>query len=76
MLEKIEYIFPENEENIELFNLLITLFKNLSYVEIINNNEIHIISSKLKPKTIFKLDTNSKDIQIDIGNDKYLKQKI
>lgn len=72
MLEKIEYIFPENEENIELFNLLIILFKNLSYVEIINNNEIHIISSKLKPKTIFKLDTNSKDIQIDIGNDKYL----
>ena len=28
MLEKIEYIFPENEENIELFNLLITLFRN------------------------------------------------
>lgn len=72
MLEKIEYIFPENEENIELFNLLIRLFKNISYVQIINNNEIQIISSKLKPKTVFKLDKNSNDILIDIGENQYL----
>lgn len=72
MLENVEYIFLENEENKELFELLITLFKDIPYVTIIENKEIHIISSKLKPKTIFKLDKNTKDIQLNIGNEKYL----
>lgn len=72
MLENIEYIFPENEENKRLFELLITLFKDIPYVTIIENKEIHVISSNLKPKTIFKIDSSINDIKLNIGNKKYL----
>lgn len=71
MLENIEYIFPENEENKEIFEILIKLFKDIPYVTIIENKEIHIISSNLKPKTIFKIDSNISDIQLNIGDSKY-----
>ena len=37
MLEKIEYILQKNTKNIEFFNLLINLFKNVKYLTNINN---------------------------------------
>lgn len=72
MLEKIEYILQKNTKNIEFFNLLINLFKNVKYVTNINNEEIHIITSNLKPETIFKLDNITSNIQLNIGDKKYL----
>ena len=72
MIEKIEYIFQKNSKNIELFNLLINLFKNVKYVTNINNEEIHIITSDLKPETIFRLDDINSNIQLNIGDKKYL----
>ena len=72
MLKKIEFIFPKNDKNIELFNCFSILFKNLSYVNFTVNQEIHIISSNLNPKTIFKLDDTIADIQFNIGNAQYL----
>ena len=72
MLEKIEYIFQKNSKNIEFFNLLINLFKDVKYVTNINNEEIHIITSNLKPKTIFRLDDITSNIQLNIGDIKYL----
>ena len=72
MLEKIEYIFQKNNKNVEFFNLLINLFKDVKYVTNINNEEIHIITSNLKPETIFKLDNITSNIQLNIGDKKYL----
>lgn len=72
MIEKIEYIFQKNSKNIELFNLLINLFKNVKYVTNINNEEIHIITLDLKPETIFRLDDINSNIQLNIGDKKYL----
>ena len=72
MLEKIEYILQKNTKNIEFFNLLINLFKNVKYVTNINNEEIHIITSDLKPETIFRLDDINSNIQLNIGDKKYL----
>ena len=72
MLEKIEYIFQKNAKNLELFNMFINLFKDVKYVTNINNEEIHIITSNLKPETIFKLDNITSNIQLNIGNNKYL----
>lgn len=72
MLEKIEYIFPKNNKNIELFDLFFTLFGNLQYITINGDEEINIISSKLNPKTVFKIDDNINNIQFDIENQKYL----
>lgn len=72
MLEKIEYIFQKNSKNIEFFNLLINLFKDVKYVTNIKNEEIHIITSNLKPETIFRLDNITSNIQLNIGNKKYL----
>lgn len=72
MLEKIEYIFQKNSKNIEFFNLLINLFKDVKYVTNINNEEIHIITSNLKPETIFRLDNINSNIQLNIGDKKYL----
>ena len=71
MLEKIEYIFPKNIKNIELFNLLSTLFRDIKYATIFKESEIHIISSNLRPETVFKLDDNIDNIQLNIGNKKY-----
>ena len=71
MLEKIEYIFQKNSKNIEFFNLLINLFKDVKYVTNINNEEIHIITSDLKPETIFRLDDITSNIQLNIGDKKY-----
>lgn len=72
MLQKIEYIFQKNSKNIELFNLLINLFKDVKYVTNINNEEIHIITENLKPETIFRLDDITSNIQLNIGDNKYL----
>lgn len=73
MLEKIEYIFPKNNKNIELFDLLFTLFKDLQYVTVDDEGQqINIISSTLHPKTVFRIDNNISDIQFSIGNDEYL----
>lgn len=72
MLEKIEYIFQKNTKNIEFFNLLANLFKDVNYVTNINNEEIQIITSELKPETIFKLDEINSNIQLNIGDKKYL----
>ena len=52
--------------------MLINLFKDVKYVTNINNEEIHIITSNLKPETIFKLDNITSNIQLNIGNNKYL----
>ena len=62
MLEKIEYIFQKNSKNLEFFNLLFNLFKDVNYVTNINNEEIHITTSGLIPETIFKLDNISSNI--------------
>ena len=72
MLEKIEYIFQKTSKNIEFFNLLINLFNHIKYVTNINNEEIHIITSDLKPETIFRLDDINSNIQLNIGDKKYL----
>lgn len=71
MIEKIEYIFQKNIKNIEFFNLLINIFKDVKYVTNINNEEIHIITSDLKPETIFRLDNINSNIQLNIGDKKY-----
>lgn len=72
MIEKIEYIFQKNSKNMELFKLFNKLFKDVKYVTNINNGEIHIMTSNLKPKTIFKLDNIAHNIQFNIGDKKYL----
>lgn len=72
MLEKIEYIFQKNSKNLEFFNLLFNLFKDVNYVTNINNEEIHITTSGLIPETIFKLDNISSNIQLNIGDKKYI----
>lgn len=72
MLEKVEYIFPRNDKNIELFELFFILFKDIKYVTNLKNEEIHIGASNLKPETVFTLDNNINDIQLNIGNQKYL----
>lgn len=71
MLKKIEYIFPINNKNIELFNLFFTLFKNIDYVKFTNKKEINIIPSNLNPKTIFKLEDSINNIQLNIGENKF-----
>lgn len=71
MIENIEYIFPEYKENIELFDLLIKIFKEIPYATITENKEISFISEKIKPKTTFKLSKDVNDIQLNIGNSKY-----
>lgn len=72
MLEKIEYVFPKDTKSIELFNLLSTLFRDIEYVTVFKANEIHAISSNLSPKTVFKLDSNISNIQLNIENQKYV----
>ena len=72
MLEKIEYILQKNTKNIEFFNMLISLFKDVKYVTNINNEEIHIITSNLRPETIFRLDDINSNIKLNIGDKKYL----
>lgn len=57
MLKKIEYIFPNNTLNMQLFDLFSTLFKDISY-STIHTKEISLISSSLEPKTVFKIDDN------------------
>lgn len=71
MLEKIEYIFPQNKESQEFFDLLLALFRELKNATVFGENEI-CFSSDLKPKTIFKLEDNITDLQLNIGNKKYL----
>ena len=71
MLEKIEYIFQKNNKNIELFNLLFELFKNVKYVTNIEKGEFHIRQSSLKPKIVFKLDNIDSNIYFNIGDEKY-----
>ncbi len=71
MIENIEYIFPENKENIELFELLIKIFKGIPYATITANKEISFISERIKPKTIFKLNKDINDIQLNIGDSRY-----
>lgn len=74
MLEKIEYIFQNSSKNIELFNLLYELFKSVKYItKSIEKNEIHIVNSlNLKPETIFRLDDIDSNIQLNVGEEKYL----
>lgn len=72
MLEKIEYIFPKNDKSIELFNLIYKLFKDLEYTVSLEEREIHIISSNLKPETVFRLDSNVNEIKLNIENPKYV----
>lgn len=72
MLKNIEYIFPANNKNIEFFNLLSILFKNIGYVKKLKNKELQIGTVYLNPKTIFRLDDNVSDVQLNIGNQKYL----
>lgn len=72
MLEKIEYIFQRNSKNIELFNLLSELFENVKYITNIENSELQIIPLNLKPKTVFKLDDIVSNIELNIGDEKYL----
>lgn len=71
MLEKIEYSFPRNKESEEFFKLLFALFESLENATVFGENEI-CFSSDLKPKTIFKLEDNITDLQLNIGNKKYL----
>lgn len=71
MLEKIEYIFPKNNKNIELFDLFSKIFKDIKYVRNIEEREFHIIPSNLKPKTIFRLDDTVPNITLNIGDGKY-----
>lgn len=71
MLEKIEYIFPNNKINTQLFDLFATLFENIPYATI-DTKEINLISSSLMPKTVFRMDDTTTVLQLDIGNSKYL----
>jgi len=70
MLKKIEYIFPNNTLNMQLFDLFSTLFKDIPY-STIHTKEISLISS-LEPKTVFKIDDNITTLQFNIENSKYL----
>lgn len=72
MLENIEYLFPNDAINIQLFDLLSTLFSDISYATIHKNQEIGLISSSLNPKTVFKINNDITNIQFNIGNSKYL----
>lgn len=71
MLEKIEYIFPNNEINIQLFSLFTTLFENIPYVTI-HPKEISLVCYSLNPKTVFKLEDTISELQFNIKNPKYL----
>lgn len=71
MLEKIEYRFPKNDKSEELFELLLILLKGLPNVSVFQK-EIQIKSAHLKPETVLKLDSQAKDLQFYIGNQKYL----
>lgn len=71
MLQKIEYSFPESEQSRELFKMFLTLLKDLQNVSVLEK-EIHIKSDNLKPKTVLKLDDKIEELQLDIGNKKYL----
>ncbi len=71
MLQKIEYSFPKNEQNRELFKMFLTLLKDLQNVTILQD-EIHIKSRNLKPETVLKLDDRIEKLQFDIGDKKYL----
>lgn len=72
MLENIEYLFPNNAINIQLFDLFSTLFSDIPYATIHANQEIGLISSSLNPKTVFKINNDITNIQFNIGNSKYL----
>ena len=71
MLEKIEYRFPKNDKSEELFELLLILLKGLPNVSVFQE-EIQIKSAHLKPETVLKLDSQAKDLQFYIGNQKIL----
>lgn len=71
MLEKIEYCFPKNKQSNELFDLFIEVFKDLPNVTIFKK-EIQLKSSNLKPETVLKLDDKVENLQLNIGNEKYL----
>lgn len=71
VLEKIEYSFPQNKESKEFFELLFALFGNLKNATVFGENEI-CFSSGLKPKTVFRLENKIADLQLNIGNKKYL----
>lgn len=71
MLEKIEYIFQRNNKNIELFNLLSELFKDVKCITNIERKELHIVPLDLKPETVFRLDNICSNIQLNIENEKY-----
>lgn len=71
MLESIEYLFPNHAINAQLFDLLCTLFQDIPYASIHLKQEISLIASPLKPKTVFKIDNNIADLQFNIGNSKY-----
>ena len=72
MLENIEYLFPNNAINIQLFDLFSTLFSDIPYATIHANQKIGLISSSLNPKTVFKINNDITNIQFNIGNSKYL----
>lgn len=72
MLDKIEYIFPKNDKNIEFLDLLFCLFRDLQYVDINGDKEISIVSSNLKPETVFRIDNTAHNLQFGIGNKDYL----
>lgn len=71
MLEKIEYKFPKDAKGVELFNLFKTLFKNVVYAKITDNQIEMLSNNNLKPKTIFTLDDKIQKIEFNIGNKKY-----
>lgn len=71
MLEKVEFIFPKNDENIELFDLISNLLKGITYVKNLEGKEILMQSLNLKPAIVFKLG-NVNEMRWHIGNKKYL----
>jgi len=70
MLEKVEYVFPRNTENEKLFEFFSRLFKDVPYANI-NDDKIIVGFPELKPITIFRIG-NTKNVQVDIDNPKYL----
>ena len=48
------------------------LFKDVKYVTNINKEELHLITSNLRPETIFRLDDINSNIKLNIGDKKYL----
>ncbi len=71
MLEKIEIMFPKNDETKELFKLMFHLFKNIDYVTTGENEEICMELANLKPAIVLK-QKDSSNIQWEIGNPQYL----